>query len=80
MGDVKSMAEHRHKDSLELLEYLQEHFGRDALRGMVLQCVDRLGKERVYMTGVYRNDPARAAGACMSMSVKMTIAAGTDPP
>ena len=78
MGDVKSLAEHRHRDSLELLAYLQEHFGRDGLRGMVLQCVDRLGNEQVYMTGVYKQDPARAAGACLSMSVKM-LSAGEPP-
>jgi hypothetical protein len=81
MAEVAKLAEYRNRDSLELLHFLQERFGVDEMRGIILQCVDRWGNEQVHMTGVYRQDPARAASACMSMSVKMTMAAGgfTEP-
>lgn len=75
---VTSLAEWRARDAAKLLEYLQARLKANDLRGLVVQSLDRRGKERVHMTGVYKADPAKALGAALSLSVRMTAAQEDD--
>ena len=76
LRNVTSLAAYRNKDSAEVLQYLQTRLERGDLRGLVIQSIGRDGKERVHMTGVYKDDPSRALGAALSLSVRMTASAG----
>jgi hypothetical protein len=76
LKNVTNLAQHRHPDTDELLEYLAARLQVNDLAGIVVQSIGRDGKERVHMTGCYRHNPQMAAGAALTLSVQMARTAG----
>lgn len=73
---VVSIGEWRDKDTAKIIAYLQKRLEAGDLGGLVVQSIDKRGKERVHFTGVFSRDPKKAAAAALALSVRMTAAAG----
>lgn len=73
---VVSLAEWKDRDTAKLLAYLNRRFEAGDLGGLIVQSVNKRGKERAHMTGIYHSDRERAAQAALKLSIRMTAASG----
>jgi hypothetical protein len=73
---VVNLAAWKNKDSRVMAEYLRRRAEADDLRGLFVISIDRKGRERVHATGELKDDSGRALATILSLSVKMTAAAG----
>lgn len=73
--NVVNLSAWRDKDTAKMIAYLNKRLAAGDLGGLVVQSVDRRGRERVHTTGVYHSDPTKALAAALSLSIRMTAAA-----
>lgn len=73
---IISLAAHRDKDSAKLIAHLQKCLDAGDLGGLIVQSVSTRGRDRVFTTGIFARDRARALSASLALSIRMTAAEG----
>lgn len=72
MHVVKSLAEHRCRETVKVLEHLLELGRRGEIVGMAVSVATADGQEEIVFTDSYRRNPSKAVGAAMRMSWRLT--------
>jgi hypothetical protein len=73
---VVSLQAWRDRDTAALIAHLQKRLEAGDLGGLIVQSINKKGKERTHMTGIYDMDREKAAGAILKLSIQMTAARG----